>query len=138
MRKSAYSPAAWEREKASARARSAAKYHANKTNPEYVASERGRIATIIRRKRGHLTTLKRERGCIDCGRTDGRLDFDHRDGEVKLFNPTHGTHYSWQRMLAEIAKCDVRCAHCHGRKSAIRRWFGTDLPPEAFTQAALA
>lgn len=59
--------------------------------------------------------------CVDCGETDPIvLEFDHRDGEEKdravaeLISDNCG----WAKILAEILKCEVRCANCHRRKTA--------------------
>lgn len=60
-----------------------------------------------------LLALKQTLGCKDCGATERRLDFDHRDGEVKLFDIASSERRSWEELLAEIAKCDVRCSSCH-------------------------
>lgn len=57
--------------------------------------------------------------CIDCGESDPIvLEFDHRSD--KEFTISHFPHCggSVQRLLAEIDKCDVRCANCHRRKTA--------------------
>lgn len=56
--------------------------------------------------------------CVDCGESDVRvLDFDHREGPGKeaevMWLAQHG--YSFTRVLAEIAKCDVRCRNCHAK-----------------------
>jgi len=55
--------------------------------------------------------------CLDCG---GRfkphqMDFDHRDPSRKAFNVMTGRAMlmSTQRVLAEVAKCDIVCANCH-------------------------
>ena len=65
--------------------------------------------------------IKLERGCVDCGykASADALDFDHRDPTTKSFAiaKRYGQ-VSDERLLAEIAKCDVRCANCHrGRKT---------------------
>lgn len=63
-----------------------------------------------------------EHPCVDCGETDPVvLQFDHVRGK-KLFNISCelGRH-SWEKTMAEIAKCDVRCANCHVRVTSIRR-----------------
>jgi len=57
--------------------------------------------------------------CVDCGEADTRvLEFDHVRG-TKLANVAElcikGV--SWKRVAAEIAKCDIRCANCHRRKT---------------------
>jgi hypothetical protein len=58
--------------------------------------------------------------CVDCGETDPvLLQFDHRDGTEKL--DTIGallSGSSWATFLAEVAKCDVRCANCHRVRTA--------------------
>jgi hypothetical protein len=71
------------------------------------------------RRREWLNAIKLERGCIDCGfKTHAAaLQFDHRDPETKIKSShrRRGMTTSWskERLLAEIAKCDVRCANCH-------------------------
>jgi hypothetical protein len=68
-------------------------------------------------KRRFLAVVKATCGCVDCGTREGRLDFDHRPGTVKLFNLGH-PRCSWVRLLNELAKCDVRCASCHTARHA--------------------
>lgn len=62
--------------------------------------------------------------CVDCGESDPLvLDFDHRDGATKKFN-VHARQVSLEILMAEIAKCDVRCANCHRRVTAkAQGWF---------------
>jgi len=74
---------------------------------------------VLREDRGaYLNAIKRRTGCVDCGTTEGQLHFDHRPGTVKLFNVSDGMTGSWSRLLAEIAKCDIRCNGCHGKRHA--------------------
>jgi ArsR family metal-binding transcriptional regulator len=58
--------------------------------------------------------------CVDCGEPDPIvLDFDHVLG-VKhraVCVLLRGAH-KWETILKEIAKCVVRCANCHRRKTA--------------------
>ena len=59
--------------------------------------------------------------CVDCGEADPlALELDHRDGAEKLHNLSRMWYngYSWKKIEAEIAKCDVRCANCHRRRTA--------------------
>ena len=52
--------------------------------------------------------------CSRCGFDDPRaLEFHHRNAAEKLFNVMSGLSYAPDRLLAEIAKCDVICANCH-------------------------
>lgn len=67
-------------------------------------------------KRRFLKAVKTTCGCIDCGRTDGLLHFDHRPGTAKAFNLAHTHAAGWARIVEEMAKCDVRCASCHAKR----------------------
>lgn len=63
------------------------------------------------------------KSCVDCGEKDPIvLEFDHRDPEVKFkfISRMLSGHYSWQSIEQEIAKCEIRCANCHRRKSYIQ------------------
>ena len=57
--------------------------------------------------------------CVDCGEADFVcLEFDHVRGE-KIGNIAEMIgDYAWTKIEAEIAKCDVRCANCHRRKTS--------------------
>lgn len=59
--------------------------------------------------------------CIDCGEGDPTvLEFDHRDPAEKSRTVCDmaRARFSWDKIEAEIAKCDVRCANCHRRRTA--------------------
>lgn len=65
-----------------------------------------------------------EHPCIDCGETDPIvLEFDHRDPTKKSFNIGSCGAMSEASISAEIAKCDVRCANDHRRKTATDRGY---------------
>jgi len=54
--------------------------------------------------------------CIRCGENHPAcLDFHHRDPGQKSFRISSFGYMGWSkdRILAEIAKCDVLCANCH-------------------------
>ena len=56
--------------------------------------------------------------CVDCGERDIRcLQFDHRDRSTKTANVACLLRHAGpgRSSLAEIEKCDVRCANCHSR-----------------------
>lgn len=65
--------------------------------------------------------------CVDCGESDPVvLEFDHRDPSEKKFNISEGVWcgFSLTKLLDEIGKCDVRCANCHRRKTAVQfGWY---------------
>jgi hypothetical protein len=64
----------------------------------------------------------KDRPCADCGLRFPPIcmDFDHRDPTTKLENVSilYGNGAAWERIRAEIDKCDVVCANCH----RIRTW----------------
>lgn len=57
--------------------------------------------------------------CVDCGEGDPMvLQFDHINGD-KVDNVTAMLHLAdWSKIATEIAKCAVRCANCHHRRTA--------------------
>ena len=66
--------------------------------------------------------------CIDCGESDPVvLQFDHRDETQKLHNIGKMVRSSsLARMIEEIAKCDIRCANCHFKRTAKQfGWYKT-------------
>lgn len=68
--------------------------------------------------RTRLMTYLATHPCIDCGEADiVVLDLDHVRGR-KHRNVTRMLDYSWAAIEKEIAKCEVRCANCHRRKTA--------------------
>lgn len=78
------------------------------------------MAQKERNKKNFLEYLQ-DKCCIDCGEDDIIvLDFDHIDSNNKEFIiskfVTGG--YSWKRIEKEIAKCEIRCANCHRRRTA--------------------
>jgi hypothetical protein len=77
------------------------------------------MARYAERNRAVVALYLSSRACVDCGEADPRvLEFDHVRGK-KLGNVsslrTGG--YSLERLEAELAKCEVRCANCHRRKT---------------------
>ena len=59
-------------------------------------------------------------GCIDCGEKDILvLEFDHVVGNKSMnISEMRSGLYSLKKIAEEIAKCEVRCANCHRRKTA--------------------
>jgi hypothetical protein len=65
--------------------------------------------------------IKVQRGCVDCGYAENprALEFDHVRGEkLDAVSRLVTKRSSLDVILAEIAKCEVRCANCH----KIRTW----------------
>lgn len=95
-------------------------------HPEHV---RQRIGAWIRQvdldnKRRVLEYL-RAHPCVDCGEGDPIvLEFDHQRDKAHGIAQLPHAHVRWEVIAAEIAKCEVRCANCHRRRTAISaRWF---------------
>jgi hypothetical protein len=62
--------------------------------------------------------------CVDCGERDiVCLQFDHLTDKKFDVSVMISTGVSWTRIAAEIAKCEVRCANCHARKTARERGY---------------
>lgn len=81
------------------------------------------------KQKENLKAILREakaKPCADCGQSYPPyvMDFDHREGEEKLFNVSSLNHHRWtavNQLLAEIAKCDLVCANCHRERTHQRR-----------------
>lgn len=96
-------------------------YTANCERP--VANALRRKQVLVVERAAYLIQLFSENPCVDCGETDPLvLEFDHLGG--KEFNISRGLrNTSWQRLIDEIAKCEVVCANCHRRRTALRGGF---------------
>lgn len=68
-----------------------------------------------------LATYK-DRPCLDCGCEfpSSCMDFDHVRGE-KVASIACMKNWSRDRLLVEVAKCDLVCANCHRIRTANRR-----------------
>lgn len=90
-------------------------YKANPARKEYIRSNSDR--RIAENRKWILEYLK-SHPCVDCGETDPIvLEFDHREdksGNLAVMT----TRNSIPVLELEVAKCDVRCANCHRRKTA--------------------
>ena len=113
------------------RRRTAQRARSWRVDPEWRTSR----CTRPLRRRNFLFLLDhlRDAPCVDCGERDPVvLDFDHvgtkRAGVVQLA----GRESALAVLEQEIAKCEVRCANCHRRRTIVeQRHFRNDLvtPP---------
>lgn len=88
------------------------------TNPELREYERAKNRRRRAERVAWLRLLKVGKSCTDCGmlctgRNYPAFDWDHRPGEVKKFGLAHAQRKRRDEVLAEIAKCDLRCKNCH-------------------------
>jgi lysozyme family protein len=94
-----------------------AKLHYQKYKHKYKANQKKNRLE----KGAFIYNYKKTHPCVDCGEKDPIvLDFDHRNPEDKTGNisrmATNRT--SIKNLKKEIAKCDLRCANCHRRRTA--------------------
>lgn len=73
-------------------------------------------------RRDKVAQVKLSTGCKDCGfrRWSESLQFDHVNGN-KIIGVARMTGSSWEKVSAEIAKCEVVCANCHRIRTAHSR-----------------
>lgn len=74
----------------------------------------------------------RSHPCVDCGEADIRvLEFDHVDGSDKATEVSKMVgRRSWTAIRCEIAKCEVRCANCHRKRTAHQQKWKVRLAEE--------
>ena len=96
-----------------------------------------------------VARIKLERGCVDCGYAEhpAALQFDHvRGAKLEAVSILVGRRVPWSVVMAEIAKCEVRCANCHAVRTAERGQsgsrpnaggVGTDAEPEGPAQLSM-
>lgn len=83
-----------------------------------------RTVAYMKQKREAFYQWKEAQPCMDCGGhfEHDVLEFDHRPDEVKLDNLSNLiSRYSWERVRAEVEKCDLVCNPCHQARTAARR-----------------
>ncbi len=57
--------------------------------------------------------------CIDCGELNILvLEFDHKDNKIDNISTMIRRGMSFDKIIDEIYKCDVRCSNCHSIKTA--------------------
>lgn len=97
-----------------------------KRHPEHA---RKIVRATAGRRRRWLQGLK-DKPCVDCGGTFPPvcMDFDHVRGK-KLFSIGPNSHVAEDRVLKEIAKCDLVCSNCHRIRTARRA--GWQMPSKS-------
>ena len=124
-------------------------YHANNTRPDgrqgvcreckklYIRSHYSENKVYYKEKARARTRalvlkvqeIKSSLGCGRCGeRHPACLHFHHRDSRHKEFSLARSASKSWERVLAEMLKCDLLCANCHAKHHFSEN--GNNWPPE--------
>ena len=99
--------------------RAASKRHYEKHRERVIAKAKITSKTARDRMRVYINTHLQANPCIDCGESNTIvLEFDHINDD-KEFNISDAVRsgYGMPRIIAEIAKCEVRCANCHRKKT---------------------
>jgi hypothetical protein len=96
------------------------KAHYRKNADRY--KNKARKNGLIRAEKCRAIAMQRlSNGCVDCGEADPLvLEFDHRDRKAKLHSISvlcSTSRGNLRLLVAELQKCDVRCANCHRRKT---------------------
>lgn len=93
----------------------------------YADNRRAHLENVQRRKKRVAVEIRLwladyllAHPCVDCGERDPIvLEFDHVRGFKKASIADMLTRgFSLQAIEAELAKCEVRCANCHRRRTA--------------------
>lgn len=100
-----------------------------KNNPErrsYIRKNREKAEEVTNQ---YILQYLLSNPCLDCGETDPVvLEFDHIDPNSKEGDISKLRRSSLKRVKKEIQKCEVRCANCHRRKTAIQFGWANKMP----------
>ncbi len=88
------------------------------------ARRRARMATYRARNREYVESYLRAHPCVDCGIAEiVVLEFDHvRGSKVNNISCLVRDGARMEKLQEEIAKCVVRCANCHRRRTNQEIW----------------
>jgi hypothetical protein len=86
----------------------------------------------------HVFAVLGASACADCGEADVCvLDFDHVGRKTATVLRLARNEASLARLREEIARCVVRCANCHRRRTAVERGHYRAVIPPARIELAL-
>lgn len=97
------------------------KNHYNSNREYYLKKAKRRNNQIKQGVIDYIYQYLSKNHCIDCGESDITvLEFDHSNkfNKVETVSYLIKNKYPLDKIIAEISKCDVRCANCHRRKTA--------------------
>ena len=91
--------------------------HYYKNRQYYLNKSQRRNKAIRDELRKYVLNNLNSHPCVDCGEKDPIvLEFDHQHS--KLDTISNLIRYSKRKIIVEMAKCVIRCANCHRRKTA--------------------
>ncbi len=104
-------------------------YIANK-NQTLIRNKRNQ-AKYISSNRSKLIDFLSKNSCVDCGESNLLvLQFDHLDRSQKEYEVSRLVNcgWPWTTVEREIAKCAVRCANCHLKRTNVQLgWYKSKL-----------
>lgn len=99
--------------------REASRRHYAKHRQRVIAKAKENSKAARVRIRTYINDHLKANPCADCGETDiVVLEFDHiNDDKDFSISDAARAGYGINKVKAEIAKCEVRCANCHRKKT---------------------
>lgn len=90
-----------------------------RTRSEYIGKSARQKQAVVRHHLELLNEYLSTHPCVDCGESDPVvLEFDHITEKDRTIADMVQSGVSWERILGEIEKCQVRCGNCHKKKTA--------------------
>lgn len=96
--------------------------HYERNRAQVIAQVKLRNQLAHKRNQKLIYDYLKDKSCVDCGETETVvLTFDHvRDKKYTISDMVRRA-YSTETIMAEIAKCMIRCFNCHMRDEARKR-----------------
>ena len=95
--------------------------HYTKYKGEYVKRAMTRMQRLKKENRLKIIDYLKDKCCCVCGEMDMVvLDFDHKDRSQKVDSVSRlvSNGSSWEKIIAEIEKCEIFCSNCHRKRTA--------------------
>lgn len=93
--------------------------HYYKNKEYYLLKAKNRNKLIREKNRKYVWNYLLQHPCIDCGEKDIIvLTFDHIGRKRFNISDTARWRFGLNSLKKEMAKCEIRCANCHLRKTA--------------------
>lgn len=102
--------------------------HYNKNKTYYLNKAHSRNRVIRNMNKKYIWSYLASHPCVDCGESDPIvLEFDHIETKLKaVARLVHDNNLDL--IKKEIKKCEVRCANCHRRRTALKAGWKKHMP----------